>query len=109
MLEAAGHEVFAYDDAAVCPVIDAIAGAELHALAGHGGVDANVGPPMAGGTVSAFANYRHLAGVLAARHDGYAIGALGQAVMRIFRAVAHLPSVNADLAVNGCGPMPDSQ
>ena len=43
MLEAAGDKVFAYDDGSVCPVIDSIAGAELHALAGHGGVDANVG------------------------------------------------------------------
>ena len=28
MLEAAGDEVFAYDDGSVCPVIDAIAGLE---------------------------------------------------------------------------------
>ena len=41
MLEAAGDKVFAYDDGSVCPVIDSIAGAELHALAGHGGVDAD--------------------------------------------------------------------
>ena len=49
MLEAAGDKVFAYDDAAVFAMIDSIAGAELHALAGHGGVDANVGLTRARG------------------------------------------------------------
>lgn len=39
MLEAAGGQVFAYDDGSVCPVIDPIAGTELHAPARRGGVD----------------------------------------------------------------------
>ena len=49
MLEAAGDEVLAYEDGSVCAVKDTIARAELHALAGHGGVDANAGSAMAGG------------------------------------------------------------
>lgn len=53
--------------------------------------------------------YRHLAGVLAALDDRYLIGALVQAVMRIFCAITYPPSVNADLAVNGVRSMPDSE
>ena len=54
------------------------------------------------------ANIGHLAGVLSAFADYYPILALGQAVMRIFCAITYLPSVNADLAVNGVRSMPVS-
>ena len=49
MLEAAGGDVFAYDDAAVCPVIDSIAGLEHRADARELGVDANEGLAMTRG------------------------------------------------------------
>ena len=43
MLEAAGDEVFAYDDAAVFAMIDSIAGLEHRTDARELGVDADVG------------------------------------------------------------------
>ena len=49
MLEAAGGDVFAYDDGSVCPVIDSIAGLEHRADARELGVDANEGLAMTRG------------------------------------------------------------
>ena len=58
--------------------------------------------------MSAIANKRHLAGVLAAVDDGYLIGALGQAVMRIFSAITYPQAVYQNLTVNGLRSVPDS-
>ena len=104
MLEAAGDEVFAYDDAAVFAMIGSVAGLEHGADARELGVDANVGLAMAGGAVSSEpCYYRHLAGILAARDDGYGIGAGGQGGMHILGTVADADAVDGKMTVDGRG------
>ena len=112
----------AYDDAAVVPVADSVAGLEHGAVAGHGGVVANPFQFLAVGALGAcgepcrdvcigalqgvcslaqWDDDRHLAGVLVTTDECHTVGAHGKGGGYTFGRVADVFPVDGELAVDG--------